>query len=925
MSRAQEIGSLALAEANDSVAYSLLGELLRTRTVTDEDADFLKQRYYKLCEVWMGLKLSDQDVTKKLKVVTNEILSEKILYEKSVLEEAEETSKLRKMEENRNSLQKELEYTEQRETVAKFELNELKKIHDELTNALEALHKQNHDLVVPVLTKYKEDITSLTNECAEMEVIYEKETIQKNSLSATLDQLEQVQADKNAILSKSKEILASASVEPSRVARQIEAIVKAVETLEEELRILRRREKQMDADVEKQAQKREDAKKLKDSLLEKLELKRQTIEQREQDVAIVKSNLEGVKAFNNDLTVAKLESNANKKECDSQLRHNIDQLSFCKKDYDNVKRQLRKKQVIVNSIKQILPTLEGQLSDEEAMLITYKEDRDRKQKELNKLKEEVDVLMAYFLQQEGVEADKKQELEKVLAEVDELEGEVVSHMAESKRQSKLLQVLSAQRDIISRESARIVQNEKDARQHVIIKELSVLDLTKRCNEVANRIKEFTALYDIVKNERNKYVNLIQISVQSLAEMKEKIRILNNEVEILSNESSAKDFALSKERTAHTQACSHRDSLRQDMNRLLSEYRSKQSSVEQQMQEIDKLNVVINNLEKDMIDIKKQYERAVEERNMIGVQLIDRNDELCILYERNNQQQEANKKGEMTLIKLEEELRLVRLQTEELKRQYNAARKRLPELDVNRNKITQLEAELVEERKRTEELSIQLEDPQNVDRWRPLEGEDPDMEQLASKIKILEHRLDLKREQLLEKELIFEEVSALSERLRVQALNKRDGAKLLADELNDLQHRITMTTKKMLASVSELSMYQATALRLQQEKSQREKLLDDAKWKLDHGEAPNEEAVKDWTRKERKKAAQAESSIRRQEEMQNAQMAHMVKTAALPRPTAYIPDDTGLPKPYGGNAPFKPTEAGANMRHIKNPVIKPIEI
>jgi len=111
MSRAEEIGSLALAEANDSVAYSLLGELLRTRTVTDEDADFLKQRYYKLCEVWMGLKLSDQDVTKKLKVVTNEILSEKILYEKSVLEEAEETSKLRKMEENRNSLQKVLTHS----------------------------------------------------------------------------------------------------------------------------------------------------------------------------------------------------------------------------------------------------------------------------------------------------------------------------------------------------------------------------------------------------------------------------------------------------------------------------------------------------------------------------------------------------------------------------------------------------------------------------------------------------------------------------------------------------------------------------------------------------------------------------------------------------------------------------------------------
>lgn len=43
------------------------------------------------------------------------------------------------------------------------------------------------------------------------------------------------------------------------------------------------------------------------------------------------------------------------------------------------------------------------------------------------------------------------------------------------------------------------------------------------------MKEFSALYEVVKNERNKYVNLIQSSSQALAEMREKIRILVNEV------------------------------------------------------------------------------------------------------------------------------------------------------------------------------------------------------------------------------------------------------------------------------------------------------------------------------------------------------------------------------------------------------------
>jgi hypothetical protein len=39
-------------------------------------------------------------------------------------------------------------------------------------------------------------------------------------------------------------------------------------------------------------------------------------------------------------------------------------------------------------------------------------------------------------------------------------------------------------------------------------------------------------YEVVKNERNGYVNAIQASSQALAEMKERIKILHNEVEIL---------------------------------------------------------------------------------------------------------------------------------------------------------------------------------------------------------------------------------------------------------------------------------------------------------------------------------------------------------------------------------------------------------
>lgn len=58
-------------------------------------------------------------------------------------------------------------------------------------------------------------------------------------------------------------------------------------------------------------------------------------------------------------------------------------------------------------------------------------------------------------------------------------------------------------------------------------------------------------------------------------------------------------------------------------------------VEQQIIEIERQNTTINGLEKEMLRLKAVYETAVEQRNLTGVQLIDRNDELCVLYEKSN--------------------------------------------------------------------------------------------------------------------------------------------------------------------------------------------------------------------------------------------------------------------------------------------------
>lgn len=70
----------------------------------------------------------------------------------------------------------------------------------------------------------------------------------------------------------------------------------------------------------------------------------------------------------------------------------------------------------------------------------------------------------------------------------------------------------------------------------------------------------------MRNARNKYVTQIQNSSQDLAEMKERIKILQNEVEILRNESSEKDRALVDIKHLVQKEIYARDSYRAELNK-----------------------------------------------------------------------------------------------------------------------------------------------------------------------------------------------------------------------------------------------------------------------------------------------------------------------------------------------------------------------
>ena len=101
------------------------------------------------------------------------------------------------------------------------------------------------------------------------------------------------------------------------------------------------------------------------------------------------------------------------------------------------------------------------------------------------------------------------------------------------------------------------------------------------------------------------------------------------------------------------------------------------------------------------------------------------------------------------------------------------------------------------------------------------------------------------------------------------------------------------------------------------------ILDIAKERLEAGDAPTEDAEREWERMQRRRDMREEIVYRKQEELR--QVTSDLETTAVPRPNAYMPEDIALPRPYGAMAPFKPSEPGATMRHIVKPQPREIEI
>eukprot|EP00002_Diphylleia_rotans_P004987 TRINITY_DN1392_c1_g3_i1.p1 TRINITY_DN1392_c1_g3~~TRINITY_DN1392_c1_g3_i1.p1 ORF type:complete len:887 (-),score=260.76 TRINITY_DN1392_c1_g3_i1:165-2825(-) len=387
-----------------------------------------------------------------------------------------------------------------------------------------------------------------------------------------------------------------------------------------------------------------------------------------------------------------------------------------------------------------------------------------------------------------------------------LEQEIAGYKTEAQKQRKMIYQLEKEREKYGQEAAEATAKHLQALEEVKIRDMTIMDLQKKIAEGETKLKQQQNLYEAVRSDRNLYSkNLIECQ-DEIAEMKRKFKIMNHQIEQLKEEITAKDHALVKEHFDHMKVEKEKDSLRNELQRVKQQIEEADQTINQQKAEIQKLNHIINEADAERIRQKKEYETVINERDILGTQLIRRNDELALLYEKIKIQQSTLSKGEIQYRQRVEDIRILKLKVNDLKRELHILKSQVKSIEILRNEVYYLQRELLQERTKVKALSEELENPMNVHRWRKLEGSDPSTYEMIQKIQTLQKRLIAKTEEVVEKDLLIQEKEKLYVELK-NILARQPGPEV-AEQLNIYQQTLKEKTRQMKAMASELNMYQA---------------------------------------------------------------------------------------------------------------------
>ncbi|KAG7297335.1 hypothetical protein JYU34_019307 [Plutella xylostella] len=399
----------------------------------------------------------------------------------------------------------------------------------------------------------------------------------------------------------------------------------------------------------------------------------------------------------------------------------------------------------------------------------------------------------------------------------QLEHELELLQAQINKQRIAARQMEKEKDRMLEETIALNEKVDDVTDEVRLRMADIVDLKKALREEETRTRQLSASLETARADKNMLHKNYTEANTELTDVKLKMKMLAYQIEQLKEDISGKEVGL-RSTEASLSKCNKRvEALRVEVQGGVARLADAKAENTALRQEEGRLNRIIQEGDTARAKLSKELEGLLNERDIIGAQLVRRNDEIALLYEKIRILEVTLHRGERQYEQRVEDIRLLRLEVLRLRKEKNLLARGIENMTDLRLEVFNLERELGRERLRVRALEEALETPINVHRWRKLGGSDPAHVQLTQKLHMIQKKVLSQSEMLVQKDRQLKQTenlySAVKDMLALQPSPE------IQQTLNRTQRALSQRTGKMKCLIAELNMRerQVSDLRLDMER------------------------------------------------------------------------------------------------------------
>ncbi|XP_057669299.1 cilia- and flagella-associated protein 58-like [Diorhabda carinulata] len=433
----------------------------------------------------------------------------------------------------------------------------------------------------------------------------------------------------------------------------------------------------------------------------------------------------------------------------------------------------------------------------------FKKYVDEDKRNIEVMVKEKDILNKTLQRQQVIQKDQQKLIQIQEQAKRKLEVELDLFFIESGKHKKLISQLERERDRLTEEQLDFTNTIQDQLEDIRQKKVFIFDLKKEAAERDNKIRQQQNIYEAMRSDRNALQKLYQDSSAECDELRKKLKLVTHQVEQLKENVGQKEKQIIKDESIVRKLNREKEQLKIEVMTGVDQIRVLRYEVKELREEEKRLNKNITSLNRTIKDQAKDLDQLMNERDILGSQLVRRNDEIALLNEKIVILQATLARGETHYELRLNDIRLLKLEIKRLRQEKNHINKTMASMIDLRHEVFHLERDLTKSRLKCKALEQEVQNPLNIHRWRKLAGSDPEVLDLLQKIQILQKRLLQQGSVAIERERQLKQVERLY--LNLRKVVARQPGPAIQEELSKTQRALKFRGNKLKCMVSELNM------------------------------------------------------------------------------------------------------------------------